>query len=170
MYIPPNIVPGITVHFAIDTSDSKNDTPDGKNEFHATAQVIIQKSDNCGLQQHLPTNRSAKKFKSDTKFSNIDGEIACIKQNDYRDFDRLWALCQVMDEDISGVLPTWPAFNSLISEKPTISICQGLPLCPFLPTDWSTLYTALRIVEVSGTQTINVEVSGTQKTIVSSLI
>ena len=103
MYIPPNIVPGITVHIAIDASDSKNDTPDGKNEFHATAQVIIQKSDNSGLQQHLPTNRSAKKLKSGTistekitkpsilgeKFSNIDGEIACIKQNDYRDFDRI---------------------------------------------------------------------------------
>ena len=73
-----------------------------------------------------------------------------------------WILCQVMDEDISGVLPTWPAFNSLISEKPAISICQGLPLYPFPPTDWSTLYTALKII-----QGINVEVSGNQKTIVS---
>lgn len=60
-----------------------------------------------------------------------------------------WALCQVMDEDISGVLPTWPAFNSLISEKPTISICQGLPLYPFPPTDWSSLYTALKLFRVS---------------------
>ena len=67
-----------------------------------------------------------------------------------------------MDKDISGVLPTWPAFNSLISERPTISICQGLPLYPSPPTDWSTLYKTLKIV-----QGINVEVSGNQKTIVS---
>ena len=66
------------------------------------------------------------------------------------------------DEDICGVLPTWPAFNSLISEKSTISTCQGLHLYPSPPTDWSKLYTALKIV-----QGINVEVSGNQKTIVS---
>ena len=38
--VPPNIVPGIPVHFAIDICDFENDTPDGKNEFHATAQDI----------------------------------------------------------------------------------------------------------------------------------
>ena len=65
MYVPQTIVPDIRVHFAIDNCDFKNDTPDGKNQFHATAQVIIQKSDNCSLQQHLPINGSAKKSKSD---------------------------------------------------------------------------------------------------------
>ena len=118
VYVPPNTVPGIPVHFTIDSCDFKNDTPDRKNKFHAKAQVIIQKSDNCGLQQHLSINRSVKKFKSDAistekitkptifdkKFSNFDGEITCIEQNDYRELDRTWALCQVMDEDISGVL------------------------------------------------------------------
>ena len=175
VYVPPNVVPSIPVHFAIDNCDFKNDTPDGKNEIHATAQVIIQKSDNCGLQQHLPINRSVKKFKSDAisiekitkpsildeKFSKLDREIACIEQNDYLDLDRTWALCHVMDEDISAVLPTWQAFNSMISEKPTISICQGLQLYPSPATDWFTLYVALKIV-----QGINVEVSGNQKTIV----
>ena len=61
MYVPSNIVPGIPVHFAIYNCDFKNDTLDGKNKFHTTAQVIIQKSNNCGLQQHLVINQSAKK-------------------------------------------------------------------------------------------------------------
>ena len=76
--------------------------------------------------------------------------------------DQTWALCQVVNEDISGTLPTWPAFNSLISLKSSPTTCQGLPLYPSPPTDWSTLYTTLIIV-----QGINVEVTGERKTIVS---
>lgn len=30
VYVPPSIIPGIPVHFAIDNCDFKNDTPDGK--------------------------------------------------------------------------------------------------------------------------------------------
>ena len=98
----------------------------------------------------------------DETFSTFDGNISCTKENDYRNLDRTWAVCQMMDEDISGILPTWPAFNSLLLQKPEISICQGLPLYPSPPTDWSTLYTSLKIV-----QGINIEVTGSAKTIIS---
>lgn len=40
--------------------------------------------------------------------------------------------------------------------------CQGLPLYPSPPTDWSALYTCLKMV-----QGINVVVSGKKKTIVT---
>ena len=44
VYILSNDVRGVAIHFSIDNCDFKNDTPDGKNEFHGTAQVVIQKS------------------------------------------------------------------------------------------------------------------------------
>ena len=36
VYVPPNIVKGKGLHFAINNSDFKNDTPNGKKEFHGT--------------------------------------------------------------------------------------------------------------------------------------
>ena len=72
VYVPPNVVPSIIVHFAINNCDFRNDTPDGKSEFHAITQVIIQKSDSSGLQQHLPINQSVKKFKSDATSTFIE--------------------------------------------------------------------------------------------------
>ena len=33
VYVPPNVVKGQPLHFAIDNIDFENDTPDGKNEF-----------------------------------------------------------------------------------------------------------------------------------------
>ena len=68
------------------------------------------------------------------------------------------ALCQVLGGDIDVALPTWSAYNSLITEEPIITTCQGLPLIPTSPTDWSTLYSALKIV-----QGINVKVTGDKK-------
>ena len=46
--------------------------------------------------------------------------------------------------------------------KPEETTCQSLPLLPGTPTDWSNLYTFLKLV-----QGINVSVSGHAKTIVS---
>ena len=43
VYVPSTLVFGIPVHFAIDNTDIKNDTPDGKNEFYGTGIVVFQK-------------------------------------------------------------------------------------------------------------------------------
>ena len=39
------------------------------------------------------------------------------------------------------------AFNSLLNPVPEISICQSLPLYTSPPTDYSTLYAVLKIVQ-----------------------
>ena len=44
VYIPSDIIRGVLIHFAIDNCDYKNDTHDGKNKFHDTAKVVIQRS------------------------------------------------------------------------------------------------------------------------------
>ena len=57
VYIPSNIVRGVAIHFAIDNCDFKN-------EFHGTAQVVIQKS-TSNISFFIKTGRSATKFKGD---------------------------------------------------------------------------------------------------------
>ena len=44
VFVPPNFQPGIPLHFAISNIDFKNDTPDGKSEFHGTTHVVFQKN------------------------------------------------------------------------------------------------------------------------------
>ena len=67
-----------------------------------------------------------------------------------------------MDEENIGCLPTWAAFNSLVTDSVDISICQGIPLYPGSPTDWTNLYSALKMA-----QGINVAVTGNEKTIIT---
>ena len=72
VYIPSNTVRGVPIHFAIDNCDFENNTPDGKNEFHGTAQVVIQKpASNTSFP--IKIDISATKFKGD--FPHI-GKIA----------------------------------------------------------------------------------------------
>ena len=68
----------------------------------------------------------------------------------------------ISKSDSNMKAPTWSSYNSLMLAKPEQTICQSLPLLPGTPTDWSNLYTALKLV-----QGINVSVSGHTKMIVS---
>ena len=43
VYVPPDIIPGRHIFFAIDNIDFAEDTPDGKNTTHATAMAIYQR-------------------------------------------------------------------------------------------------------------------------------
>ncbi|XP_047138103.2 uncharacterized protein LOC124814436 [Hydra vulgaris] len=46
-FVPPNIQIGMPLHFAIDNIDFKNDTADGKSEFHGTKCVAFQNNSNA---------------------------------------------------------------------------------------------------------------------------
>ena len=80
----------------------------------------------------------------------------------YCNLDHLWSFCQVIKDKDVCPLPTWSAFNSLITPVPNVTICQGLPLYGGTPTDFSNLYHSLKLA-----QGINVAVSGGDKTIVT---
>ena len=45
LYIPPDVVLGRHVFFAVDNVDFAEDTPDGKNTFHVTAMAIYQRQE-----------------------------------------------------------------------------------------------------------------------------
>ena len=65
-------------------------------------------------------------------------------------------------EDNLGRFPTWAAYNSLTTDTQPLTRCEILPLTPGSPTDWSNLYTALKLV-----QGINIQTSQKLKTIVT---
>ena len=174
MYVPPNIAQGVPIHFALDNTDFSNDTPDGKNEFHGTGQVVFQrcqdveagrlriersKERDLSFQDVLfSTSTCFKPNPPNESFPSFTGIIKCDDMELYTLSDRTWATASVLNENI----PTWAGYNSLISSANAKTTCQCLPLLPSSPTDWSNLYSALKIV-----QDINVSVTGNHRTIVS---
>ena len=76
--------------------------------------------------------------------------------------DRLWGMLQVVDVSQMCQLPTWNAFNSLLTRTSSLPLCETLPLSPISPVDWTGLYTALK-----QTQKINMNVSSNKTTIVT---
>ena len=45
LYIPPDVVLGRHIFFAVDNVDFAEDTPDGKNTFHVTAMAIYERQE-----------------------------------------------------------------------------------------------------------------------------
>lgn len=99
---------------------------------------------------------------SDEITSDYDAPSSSIDLSSYGNADRIWGLCQAIDKNRLRRLPIWSAFNSLLSDTPTVIFSKGLHLCPGSPTDWGNLYTASKIV-----QGINLSVSGNNRKIVT---
>ena len=77
-------------------------------------------------------------------FTGVTEDSEC---NFFKAKDQQWALCQVLQSESKCHLPTWAAYNSLLTEREQDRyICQGLPLYPKSPTYWSSLYTSLKLV------------------------
>ena len=85
-----------------------------------------------------------------------------IDLSQYCNADSLWGICQVFKEKDLCPLPTWNAFNSLITPIPTITTCQVLPLYAGSPTDFTNLHHML-----IAAQDINIAITGKCKTIVT---
>ena len=64
VFIPRTLEIGKDLHFAIDNADLKNDTPDGKGEFHGTVLVAFQKNPSK-VKQHLQLSSN---YKTHTRF------------------------------------------------------------------------------------------------------
>ena len=79
MHIHSNIVRGIPIHFTINHCYFKNYTPDEKNGFYGTAQVVIQKS-TSNTSFPIKINRSTTKFKGD--FPHIEKIAKPVPQHE----------------------------------------------------------------------------------------
>ena len=60
----------------------------------------------------------------------------------YVNWDNCWALLHTLIPN-REMIPTWAAFNSLLTESSDKTVHCAPPLLRISPTDWSTLYTAL---------------------------
>ena len=175
VYIPPMISPNKPLFFAIDNIDFQVDTPDGRGQLHGTTQVVFQQKDideSYSIDKFERNNKSKKSTpiydvthcappKSRNDIYPCFDNIKSIEEVDiYRHWDLAWALARNFDETAS--IPTWSAHNSLHTEGIPLTNYCTTPVLHGSPTDWSNLYTALKIV-----QGINVATTADHKTVVS---
>ena len=180
LYIPSSIDAKDMMHFAVDNTDLQIDTPNGKRQLHGTAMVVFQKQNNQKREvlkfERLTKNQSSRNnipfyevmYCAEPERQNrvwedavpafqFEDEMKKAAQND---------LANVMMKSVENLalqVPTWAAYNSLLGIAPhTSTHIRTLPLINGSPTDWSNLYTALRIV-----QGINTSQATGRKTIVS---
>ena len=155
-------MPGSPVYFAVDNCDFRNDTPDGKNEFHGTAQIVYQQFNNVSAPSKLKVERNQKRALSKDPFPPAATCSKPIPPNQrhpsfvpdrkdvdlYRKWDSIWFLTKSLKEEgTENNTPTWAAYNSLITKALPVTIFCGIPLYPAPPTDWTNLYAALQICQ-----------------------
>jgi len=163
VYVPHLIQEGEPVYFAIDNCDFKNDTADGKNEFHGTAQIVYQRAgadSTTGKKLQIERNQNRSLEYNPFPQANVCPKpkrqhqmlpLFATDRTDidlYRKWDCIWFLTKTLSNKTSeSVSPTWAAYNSLITDALPITIYCGLPLYPAPPTDWSNFYAALKICQ-----------------------
>ena len=136
LYIPPFVVKNKSVYFAIDNVDFLEDTPTGKDTLHGTAIVMYQKEmtteetivsalevEGTSLSDVLPANAG-------NRSDDVDTDRSTFLEKD--------------GDTFSQYIPTWSAYNSLITEAGTkTNVAVVPPLIRHSPTSWPGLYTAL---------------------------
>ena len=95
-------------------------------------------------------------------FEQYNDLSSIIDISDFTNRDRLWGILQAVDVSQMCQLPTWNAFNSLLTKTPSVTLCETLPLSPISPTEWTGLCTALKQA-----QGIDMKVSPNINTIVT---
>ena len=177
VFVPATLSPCDPVFFAIDNTDLKIDTVDGKNHLHGTAIAVYQQQnfsyDQTKLHIERRNHQKLKKPVYDVSFCpapprlNLDypdyaAAVSSTTAELYKDDDTVWFLMKCLNEERANDTPTWSAYNSLISESmPRTSFC-ALPVTKGSPTDWSNLYSALKVAE-----NITKSTSHDRKTVVS---
>ena len=185
VYIPRNMSLTVRPFFAVDNVDFQRSSKDGKGEFHGTIIVMFQKipepvqmNINFGNEDdlddavidddlHITENSLTYELqtcyppkKPDTRVSKFRGTLYLEEKLFARD-DEVYAAIQTCDDD--GIVPTWKAYNSKLCEKiATKTTYAELPLLSTPPTDWSTLYTSLKIC-----QGISTKIAPNKKTIIT---
>ena len=60
VFIPRSISKHLPIYFAIDNTDLKIDTPDGRNQLHGTAIAVYQKTETSEVLRHVSIDRQSK--------------------------------------------------------------------------------------------------------------
>ena len=158
LYILSVISPNKHTFYAIDNSDLKVDTTDGKNQYHGTSIDIYHPHDTDFNPPLLKLDRKhvEKLDGSHTFYETIFclepvreiktyGNLTLPLANIAMDLEH-YILCDVtyfvlkcFNTISHGDIPTWTAYNSLISEHKQITTYCSLPRVHGTLTDWSNL-------------------------------
>ena len=163
LYMPSILSPEMPVYFAIDNADLSIDTPDGKSQLHGTAVAVYQLKDENYVPSSLDIRRASRpdstKYllyelnycpvpnRENVKYISFESAVRRNEVDTYKFRDSAYFMLKAMNLFTENDLPTWSAFNSLISEEIPVTTFCLLPLIQGSPTDWSNLYSALRAAE-----------------------
>ena len=103
---------------------------------------------------HEPLRCNSIYFKYDDNCTNDVTEL-------FRKDDIIWSLMKVSSNELSCVVPTWAAYNSLITERKDKTIVHQLPILNGSPTCWENLYRAMK-----DSEKLNKELSNGSKTVI----
>ena len=180
-YTPLSVCGKTRAFFAIDNSDFAKDSKDGKGQLHGTLITIHQN----GVTSHEPKielsrvktdqrkDPSARQgtevqllecfppnLKSPSLHMTYRGTV-CLDEQTYQRWDETWALQQYYDDN-GKLIPTWKSYNARQCQKSKVTNTTILRLLKTPPTDWSSLYTALKLC-----QGISTKITPDKKTIVT---
>ena len=160
IYIPSVISPNKPVYIATDNSNLKVDTPDGKNQLHGTAIAVCQSRDNDFTTPSLiiECQQIEEKETKQTHYKTIFCPEPVPQNEVYQSYqilkhdlklsslkDTAYFIIKSLNIESENDVPTWTAYNSLISKEKAISTYCSLPLIHGSPTDWSNLYSSLMV-------------------------
>ena len=129
VFIPPCITSDSLVFFAIDNSDLKIDTADGKGQLYGTAISIYQQNSVFKQKVTLPIERNSMTSKSnksdycqEPKWTNhryLKYEILLDQEtyHMYQNYDTIWMLMKTLNNSFANDVLTWSAHNSLGVEQ-----------------------------------------------------
>ena len=90
----------------------------------------------------LEPAKSSRKFPSFTKCVEKKSIITLNKMN-----NTVWFVLKMLSPTLGKAVPTWAAYNSLVSKGKATTTVSMLPIINGSPTDWNNLYAAIKEAE-----------------------
>lgn len=168
IYIPPELTKGKFIFLSVDNSDFSEDTPDGKNNLHATAMIVSQRKTRESSKVTLDVLNEVPKHKSlpETSIPQTELQPCYVPKNAQPKFpgfdldtkpsrnitenaqqsDLAWAVSHSITRSQSDQpqIPTWSPYNSkLKSTALPLTTVAMMPLLAAPAHEWSTMLTVL---------------------------
>ena len=180
VYVPETLSSEVRPFYAVDNCDFARDSKDGKGQLHGTiitafqhqledkelTIVLKRTKDERGTagEKHklkIPTETCNKPALISPPLEDYRGTVY-LQEEAFGDSDLVWALSQFYGNVDKLIFPIWKAYNSKLTDKADVTTAALLPRLKTPPTDWTTLYSALKIV-----QGISIKISPDKKSVVT---
>lgn len=166
--IPPNILPSLMIHGAMDNFDHIENTPSGKDSSHDTILMLFQNNESFIKKTEI----SLKAPEDNTKISLASTLLDCqkkvyfkkscrgeinesfkigtfvtpksVEQSERKDFIT-WYMTRKSYSDLVQFVPSWTPTKSLISLKNIVKTNIAFtPIIPYPATEFDTIFTCLK--------------------------